>query len=198
MDHYLSFWMQKSKNSCLSSTTNSSCILALKDGFDKLGLVDFFTAFPMLVFLFQSSESTNLTREKLIHLLSPSFSPHGSNQRIFENKIYEFMMKYIRETAAGRVPSITLESILQFVTCCDNEPVLGFALNPTINFTQVRTIKPKWDFTPTAPTCSYALELPVRTATIDLPPENDLFDFYSTAFGNTCFGKCWYLFMYIV
>ena len=160
--------------------------------------MDFFAALPMLLFLFQPSESSILTRKKLFRLLSPNFSLHGSNQRIFENKIYEFMMKYIRETAAGRVPSITLESILQFVTCCDNEPVLGFALNPTINFTQVPTIKPKWDFTPTAPTCSYALELPVRTATIDLPPENDLFDFYSTAFGNTCFGKCWYLFMYIV
>ena len=86
------------------------------------------------------------------------------------------MIKYIRETAAGRVPSITLESILQFATCYDNETVLGFAFNPTINFTPVRTFKSKWDFTPTGHTCSYALELPVRTATIDLPPENDLFD----------------------
>ena len=109
------------------STTDSSYMLALKDGFNKLGLVDLFAALPMLVFLFQPSESSILTRKKLIHLLSNNFSPHGSNQRIFENEIYEFMMKYIRETATGRVP---LENILQFVTCCDNEPVLGFALNP--------------------------------------------------------------------
>ena len=104
------------------STTDSSCKLALENGSDKLGLVDLFAALPMLVFLFQPSESSILTREKLIHLLSPNFSPHGSNQRIFENEIYEFMMKDIREAAAGRVPSITLETILQFVTCCDNEP----------------------------------------------------------------------------
>ena len=45
----------------------------------------------------------------------------------------------------------------------------------------MRTFKSKWDFTPIAHTCSYALELPVRTATIGLPPENDLFDVYSTA-----------------
>ena len=170
------------------STADSSCILALKDGFDKLGLVDLFAAVPMLVFLFQPSESSILTRKKLIHLLSPNYSPHGSNQRISENELYEFMMKYIRKTVAGRVPSITLEYILQFVKCCDNKPVLGFALNPTINFTPVRTFKSKWDFTPIARTCSYVLELPVRTATIDLLPD-DLFDVYSTAFANAYFGK---------
>ena len=71
-------------------------------------------------------------------------------------------------------------------------------MNPTINFTPVCTFKFKWDFTPTAHTCSYALELPVTTATIRLPPENDLFEVYSTAFVNTYFGKCWYLvLMYI-
>ena len=99
-------------------------------------------------------------------------------------------MKYIRETAAARrVPPITLEYILQFVTCCDNEPVLGFALNPTINFIPVRTFKSKWDFIPTAHTCDYALELPIRTATIDLPSENNLFDVYGTAFANPYFGN---------
>ena len=126
----------------------------------------------------------------LIHLFSPNFSPHGSNQKIFESEICKFMMKYIRETAAGRVPSITLESIPQFVACCDNEPVLGFSFNPTITFTPVHTFKSKWDFKPTAHTCRYALELPVRTATIDLPPENNIFDVYSTAFANAYFGKC--------
>ena len=129
------------------STTYLSCILAPKDGFNKLGLVDLFAALPMLVFLFQLSKSSILTRKKLIHLLSPNFSPNGSNQRVFENEIYEIMMKYVCETAAGRVPSITLESIQQFFTYCDNEPVLGFTLNPTINFTPVHTFKSKWDFT---------------------------------------------------
>ena len=80
----------------------------------------------------------------LIHLLSPNFSPHGSNQKIFENEICKFMMKYIRETAAGRVPFITLESKLQFVARCDNEPVPGFSFNPTITFTPVHTFKSKW------------------------------------------------------
>ena len=37
----------------LDSTSDSSCILALKDGFDNLGLVDLFTALPMLIFLFR-------------------------------------------------------------------------------------------------------------------------------------------------
>ena len=97
------------------STIDSSCILILKGGFDKLGLADLFAALPMLVFLFQPPESSILTRKKLIHLLSPNFSPHDSNDEIH------------CETAARRVPSTTLESILQFVTCCDNKPLLGFA-----------------------------------------------------------------------
>ena len=97
------------------STIDSSCILALKGGFDKLGPVDLFAALPMLVFLFQPLDSSILTRKKLIHLLSHNFSPHDSNDKIH------------CEIAARRVPSITLESILQFVTCCDNEPLLGFA-----------------------------------------------------------------------
>ena len=63
-------------------------------------------------------------------------------------------------------------------------------MNPTITFTPVRTFRSKWDFTPTALTCSYALKLPVTTATIDLPPENVLFDAYSTAFANIYFRKC--------
>ena len=66
-------------------------------------------------------------------------------------------------------------------------------INPTINFTPVCTFKSKWDFTITAHTCCYLLELPVRTATIGVPAENDLFDVYSTAFVNAYFGKCWYL-----
>ena len=97
------------------STIDASCILALKGGFYKLGLVDLFPALPMLVFLFQPPESSILTRKKLIHVHSPNFSPHDSNDEIH------------CETAARRVPSTTLESIRQFVTCCDNEPLLGFA-----------------------------------------------------------------------
>ena len=97
------------------STIDSSCILAIKGGFDKLGLVDLFAALRMLVFLFQPSESSILTRKKLIHLFSPNFLSHGSNDEIH------------CEAAARRVPSSTLESILQFVTCYDNESILGFA-----------------------------------------------------------------------
>ena len=50
-------------------------------------------------------------------------------------------MKYIPEATTGRVQSIT-------------SPILGFALNPTIIFTPLPTFKSKWDFTPTAHTCS--------------------------------------------
>ena len=41
----------------------------------------------------------------------------------------------------------------------------------------------------TTHTCNYALELLVRTTTVDLAPENDLF-VYSTVFPNVYFGEC--------
>ena len=63
-------------------------------------------------------------------------------------------------------------------------------MNPTITFAPVRTFKSRWDFTPTALTCSYALKLPVRTANIDLPPEDVHFDVYGTAFASAYFRKC--------
>ena len=66
----------------LSGTTiDSWYILALKGGFDKLGFVDLFAALPMLLLLFQPSKSSILTRKKLVHLLSPNFSPLGSKMK---------------------------------------------------------------------------------------------------------------------
>lgn len=87
---------------------------------------------------------------------------------------------------------------LQFFKCKYFSFNIGFALNHTITLTPERTFKSTWNFTPTAHICSYALELLVRTATLDLPPGNDLFKVYSSAFANAYLGKCLHLvLMYI-
>ena len=45
------------------SASDSSCILELKDSFDKFGLVELLTALPVLVFLFQPLESSILKKD---------------------------------------------------------------------------------------------------------------------------------------
>ena len=121
-------------------------------------------------------------------LLEPEFSSDGSNKRKSENEIYYFFVKYVREAAAGRLGTVTLSSILQFVTCCDNEPVLGFEIKPRITFPEAANGQ-KYDFLPKAHTCSFGLELPIDTREINIPPEAELFEIYNTAFLNAYFGK---------
>ena len=52
---------------------------------------------------------------------------------------YHLFVTYIREVAAGRricgEVTLTLNHILQFVTGAAEEPILGFALHPSIEFT---------------------------------------------------------------
>jgi len=90
-----------------------------------------------LSYIFRPSPACALTRKKLLHILEPQFSEHGSNIRKREEEIYTFFNKYVREAASGRFSNICLENVLQFVTCCDNEPLLGFTLKPTISFPEV-------------------------------------------------------------
>ena len=80
--------------------------------------------------LFEPSESSGLTTVKLISYLSPKFLRYDSNQRMYENEIYVFLMMYNRETAAGRMPLFTLESILQLENYCDNKSNLGQLIHP--------------------------------------------------------------------
>jgi len=78
---------------------------------------------------------------------------------------------------------------LQFVTCSDNEPLLGFTLKPTISFPEVDENNFKWRFAPTAHTYSHSLELPIRKHDGQLPEEEELIEIYSTAFLNAFFRK---------
>ena len=93
----------------------------------------------------------------------------------------------MREAASGRRGTITLGSILQFATGLDEEPPLGFELQPSIQFVAA-TEELKWSFIPKANTCSKTILLPRGSYTLSLPPEEDLFEVYDSAFSNTYFG----------
>ena len=54
--------------------------------------------------------------------------------RLYENAAYRAFANYIRDVASGRRSGIALENILQFCAATDEEPPLGFAIHPSIQF----------------------------------------------------------------
>jgi hypothetical protein len=76
-----------------------------------------------------------LSVKKLLHLLIPKFSEKGSNSLKYEKSVYAHFVKYVREVASGRRVT-KLENILEFATCASEEPLLGFALSPSIEFVE--------------------------------------------------------------
>ena len=129
------------------------CIAELCKGFMKLGLYDIVRALPLFLHLLRPSEANQLSRRQLMLLLQPSFSAEGSNAHKYENEVFVSFSKYVREAASGRRGAITLGNILQFVTGLDEEPPLGFELQPSIQFVSAAE-ELKWSFVPTANTCS--------------------------------------------
>lgn len=169
------------------SPNPSPCMTHLRDGFAKVGIYQIVKAIPQFVYLMRPSDAYELTRRKLIFLLKPSFSEEGSNAKHNEMAVYELFLKYVREASSGRRAPITLGNILRFVTGAEEEPVLGFAIPPSISFT-CATNKSKWSFLPTSNTCSQMLKLPTGSHSYPLPPEDVLFEVYDSAFSNEYFG----------
>ena len=85
---------------------------------------------------------------------------------------------------AGRRNNMSLKNILQFVTGMNEEPVLGYTLQPTIVFTEFES-----SILPTANTCINQLNLP-RPSLGKLLPTNNIaaFELYDYAFVNSYFG----------
>ena len=163
------------------------CIAELRKGFMKLGLYEVATSLPVFLYLLRANESNQLSRRQLILLLRPSFSEEGTNVRKYENDAYAAFLKYVREAVSGRRGRITLGSILQFATGMDEEPPLGFELQPSIQFVAANE-GIKWSFIPKANTCSKTMFLPRGSNSHSLPAEKELFEVYDIAFTNTFFG----------
>ena len=109
------------------------CISSLQKGLDSLGIHAAGRKFPQLLDLFIPSVNAKLSVKKLLQLLTPKFSEKGSNTLKYEKIVYACFVKYVREVASGRRVT-KLENILEFTTCASEEPLLGFALSPSIEF----------------------------------------------------------------
>ena len=71
-------------------------------------------------------------------MLKPNFSEEGSNAFRYEKEVYQLFVRYAREVASGRRScgerKLELCHILEFVTSASEEPVLGFGINPSVEF----------------------------------------------------------------
>ena len=92
------------------------------------------SSLPTFLHLLRKSDASVITRRALVNHLSPSFAEEGSNACRFQRSVYALFMKYVREAGSGQrlQGNITLTSILEFVTCFDEEPVFGFDPHPQI------------------------------------------------------------------
>ena len=50
--------------------------------------------------LFLPNENTQMTFRRLVSLLKPVFAEDGSNERTYQNKVYNVFLKYLREAGS--------------------------------------------------------------------------------------------------
>ena len=50
--------------------------------------------------LFRPNENTQMTFRKIISLLKSNFPEDGSNERLYQNKVYNIFVKYLREAGS--------------------------------------------------------------------------------------------------
>ena len=86
----------------------------------------------------------------------------------------------------GKRGAISLAHILMFATGADEEPPLGFKIQPSIIFVEAATSD---SFLPTANTCICSLTLPHASHQIPLPAPDRLYSLYDYAFANAFFGN---------
>ena len=60
--------------------------------------------------LFRPNENTQMTFRRIVSLLKPNFAEDGSNERLYQNKVYNIFMKYLRE--AGSKYFVTIVVVL--------------------------------------------------------------------------------------
>ncbi|XP_065645893.1 uncharacterized protein LOC136076409 [Hydra vulgaris] len=155
----------------------------MRSAFKEFGIYQIAHSLPAILQLFNSCDVEKLTFKRLSTLLKPSFAEIGSNDYVFQSKIYAKFNKYLREAASGRRNGVTLERVLQFVTGAEAEPVLGYELHPSISF-----IGAENGWIPTSNTCSSVLNLPRPSIENKIPLEEKLFRLYDYAFNNAFFG----------
>ena len=50
--------------------------------------------------LFRPNENTQMTFRRIMSLLKPNFAEDGSNEHLYQNKVYNIFVKYLREAGS--------------------------------------------------------------------------------------------------
>ena len=111
------------------------------------------------------------------------------NNRVAKNWFISFIL------IGGRRGAVSLGHILKFITGTDEEPVLGFALHPSITFVEAES---ESKMIPTASTYINQLRLPRPSVGLKLLEESKLFSLYDYAFTNDYFGQVWRLLVALI
>ncbi|CAG2187197.1 unnamed protein product [Mytilus edulis] len=107
----------------------------------------------------------------------------GDDQRIVLSK--EDMIAGINANhKSGRKGTVTLQNILKFVTWADEEPVLGYAIKPSIDLAF-----PATSYFQTSNTCIYKLNFFISENGDDMPTTEILFRLIDYSFSNNYFEK---------
>lgn len=98
-----------------------------------------------------------------------------------------YLKKWLHYFPGGQRAGISLSNILQFATCDEEVPLLGYenGKQPSTTFYEVPDNK---NFIPTANTCVGNLKLPRPSHETPLPVDEELFEKYDLAFVNAFFG----------
>ena len=50
--------------------------------------------------LFRPNENTQMTFRRIVSLLKPNFAEDGLNERLYQTKVYNIFVKYLREAGS--------------------------------------------------------------------------------------------------
>ena len=65
--------------------------------------------------LFRPNENTQMTFRRIISLLNPNFAEDGSNERLYQNKVYNIFVEYLREAGSKYFVAIAVVVVLLLV-----------------------------------------------------------------------------------
>ena len=65
--------------------------------------------------LFRPNENTQMTFRRIISLLNPNFAEDGSNERLYQNKVYNIFVEYLREAGSKYFVAIAVVVVLFLV-----------------------------------------------------------------------------------
>ena len=118
--------------------SGNACVSEMQAGLEMLGMLSALQQLPMLVHLLRPDSQHKINVPKLLQILKPNFSEEGSNTLRYEKEVYQLFVRYAREvTSGGRScgeRQLELWHILEFATGASEEPVLGFGMDPSIEF----------------------------------------------------------------